>query len=392
MKRLINAIAVIMLVFAVVCVACTKDDDENGNGGEAQYAVISVSVNPANGGTVSGGGSFEKEQSCTVTAIPSADYVFKNWTENGSQVSSDANYTFTVTGNRDLVANFTYNGGAQIQYFTVNVSSNPVEGGEVQGGGTYREGKPCTIKAIPKSVYTFINWTDENGDLVSTDLSYTFIVECDSNLVANFSHNIIGGHEYVDLGLPSGILWAAYNIGSETPEEYGDYFAWGETENKDHYEIANYIYATKGFDELHPLLTKYCNIPSYGYNGFTDDLTTLLPEDDAAIANWGHGWRMPTVEEWQELCNKTTVRCTQQNGVYGCLFTASNGNSLFLPAAGHRWGDILSGVGYEGAYWSSSLFMDYPYGAWYFDLDSGYTCVSYYGRFYGFSVRPVHEN
>ena len=142
MKRLINAIAVIMLVFAVVCVACTKDDDENGNGGEAQYAVINVSVNPANGGTVSGGGSFEKEQSCTVTAIPSADYVFKNWTENGSQVSSDANYTFTVTGNRDLVANFTYNGGAQIQYFTVNVSSNPVEGGEVRGGGIYREGKP----------------------------------------------------------------------------------------------------------------------------------------------------------------------------------------------------------------------------------------------------------
>lgn len=395
MKRFIKAMAAIMLMFAVVCAACTKDEVEDangsGNGGEPQF-FISVSAHPAFGGTVSGGGGFEKEQSCTLTATPAADYVFKNWTENGNEVSSDDSYTFTVTSDRDLVANFIYNGGAQIQYFTVSVSANPVEGGEVLGGGTYREGKPCTIKAVPKSVYTFINWSDENGDLVSTDVSFTFTVEGDRNLVANFSHNIIGGHEYVDLGLPSGILWAACNIGSDNPEEYGDYFAWGETEIKDAYDVANYKYSEEGFDDLHPRLTKYCNIPSYGYNGFTDDLTTLLPEDDAAIANWGNDWRMPTMEEWQELYNKTTLKCIQQNGVYGCLFTASNGNSLFLPAAGHRWDDILSGVGYEGSYWSSSLFTDFPYGAWYFDLDSGYTCVSYYGRFYGFSVRPVHEN
>ena len=392
MKRFIKAMAAIMLTFAVVCAACTKDEEENSNGsgneGEPQY-YVSVSANPVYGGTASGGGSFEKEQSCTVTATPAADYVFKKWTENGNEVSSDDSYTFTVTSDRDLVANFIYNGDAQIQYFTVNVSANPVEGGEVRGGGTFREGKDCTVKAIPESVYTFINWTDENGEVVSTDDTYTFTVECDRNLVANFSHNLIGGYEYVDLGLPSGILWAACNIGSDSPKEYGDYFAWGETENKDSYDIANYIYATKGYDELHPLLTKYCNIPSYGNNGFTDDQTVLQPEDDAAMAKWGNGWRMPTVEEWQELCNKTTVMCTQQNGVYGCLITAHNGNSLFLPAAGHRWGDILSGAGFEGAYWSSSLFIDFPYGAWYFGMDSGYTSVNYYGRYYGFSVRPV---
>ena len=394
MKRLIKALAAIMLVFAVVCVACTKDEEENGNGNanvvEPQY-VVSVSANPVYGGTVSGGGGFEKEQSCTVTATPAADYAFKNWTENGDEVSSDASYAFTVTSDRDLVANFIYNGDAQVQYYTVNVSANPVEGGEVRGGGTFREGKECTVKVIPESVYTFINWTDENGDLVSTDLSFTFTVESDRNLVANFSHNLIGGYEYVDLGLPSGTLWAACNIGSDSPKEYGDYFAWGETEKKDTFGIANYIYAIEGSDDLHPLLTKYCNLPDYGYHGFTDELSILQPEDDAALAQWGDGWRMPTGEEWQELCERTTVTCTQQNGVYGCLIKAYNGNSLFLPAAGHRWGDILSGAGNDGAYWSSSLFTDFPYGAWFFDMDSGYTCVSYYGRFYGFSVRPVHD-
>ena len=392
MEKFFKSIAAMMLIFAVVCTACTKEE-ENGNGGEPQYYGINVLANPANGGTVSGGGSFEKGESCTITATPASDYVFNNWTENDSLVSSNSNYTFTVTGDRDLVANFTYNGGGeQPEYFTINVSANPFEGGSVLGGGRYRECQSCTIEAKPKNVYTFINWTDEDGNLVSTDLSYTFLVDCDRNLVANFSHNIIGGHEYVDMGLPSGLFWATCNIGSNNPEEYGDYFAWGETEIKDSYDIANYKYSVEGADELHPQLTKYCSIPSYGYNGFTDTLTVLLPEDDAATTNWGNGWRMPTAEEWQELFNNTTIRLTHQNGAYGCLITARNGNSLFLPAAGHHWGDNLIGVGYDGGYWSSSLFTDYPYGVWYFVFESSYIHVSYYGRYYGFSVRPVHDN
>ena len=387
MKRFIKALAAIMLTFAVICAACTKDEEENVN---ESYS-ISVSANPSNGGTVSGGGSFEKDQSCKVIATPATDYVFTNWTENGNEVSSDSNYSFTVTDNRDLVANFVYVGEPP-KYFTINVSANPVEGGSVQGGGSYIEGQSCTVKAIPKSVYTFINWTDENGDLVSTDASYTFTVECNLNLVANYSHNIIGDYEYVDLGLPSGLLWASCNIGSTSAEEYGDYFAWAETEIKDNYEIMNYKYSAEGSDELHPQLTKYCNIPDYGYNGFTDNLITLQPEDDAAMANWGNGWRMPTKVEWRELRDHTTVTCTQQNGVNGRLLTASNGNSIFLPAAGRRWGEELSGAGCDGAYWSRSLYSDYPFGAWYFDFDSDYTYVSYYGRYYGFSVRPVYKN
>lgn len=389
MEKLIKSLIAMMLMFAVVCAACTKDEEEN----EPQYYGINVLANPTNGGTVSGGGSFEKGESCTIMATPATDYVFNNWTENDSLVSSNPNYTFTVTGDRDLLANFTYNGsGEQPEYFTINVSANPFEGGSVLGGGRFRECQSCTVEAKPNNVYTFINWTDVDGNLVSTDLSYTFLVDCDRNLVANFSHNIIGGHEYVDMGLPSGLFWATCNIGSNNPEEYGDYFAWGETEIKDSYDLANYKYSVEGSDELHPQLTKYCNIPSYGYNGFTDTLTVLLPEDDAATTNWGNGWRTPTAEEWQELYSNTTIRLTKQNGVYGCLITAHNGNSLFLPAAGHHWGEEFIGAGNDGAYWSSSLFTDYPYGVWYFVFESSYIHVSYYGRYYGFSVRPVHEN
>ena len=137
-------------------------------------------------------------------------------------------------------------------------------------------------------------------------------------------------------------------------------------------------------------MTKYCTDASYGYEGFTDDLTTLLPEDDAATANWGGGWRMPTREEWQELYNNTTHTWTTQNGVSGRLFTAANGNSIFLPAAGFREGSSLRGAGSDGRCWSSSLYP-YPYSAWYFEFYSNGFGMDYYYRYYGRSVRPVRS-
>ena len=193
-------------------------------------------------------------------------------------------------------------------------------------------------------------------------------------------------HAYVDLGLPSGLLWATCNVGADTPDAYGDYFAWGETTPKSVYDIDTYQYCN-GYT-----LTKYCNNSSYGYNGFTDNLTTLLPEDDAAAANWGNGWRMPTKEEFLELLDNTTVTWTQQNGVNGYLFTASNGNSLFLPAAGYRWNDELFLAGYDGTYWSSSLSTDYPSNAWYFLFSSYGEGVFDESRYDGRSVRAVREN
>ena len=195
-------------------------------------------------------------------------------------------------------------------------------------------------------------------------------------------------HEYVDLGLPSGTLWATCNIGASTPEGYGDYFAWGETQPKDEYSWNTYQYCNGN----ETTLTKYCSNSDYGYNGFTDNLTTLLPEDDAATATWGEDWRMPTKAEWQELYNNTTCTWTTQNGVAGRLFTASNGNSIFLPAAGLRYVSSSYEVGSDGYYWSGTLDTDVPYNAWYLDFNSGsYGMGYFYGRSFGRSVRAVYS-
>ena len=197
-----------------------------------------------------------------------------------------------------------------------------------------------------------------------------------------------GGHEYVDLGLPSGILWATCNVGASTPEGYGDYFAWGETQPKEEYSWNTYQYCNGN----ETTLTKYCSDSDYGYNGFMDNLTTLLPEDDAATANWGDDWRMPTKVEWQELYNNTTCTWTTQNGVSGRLFTASNGNSIFLPSAGFRYVSSAYESGNNGYYWSGTLDADMPYNAWYSSFSSGGYSMGYlYGRSFGRSVRAVHS-
>ncbi|MBR3487763.1 MAG: hypothetical protein IKH33_00425 [Bacteroidales bacterium] len=192
--------------------------------------------------------------------------------------------------------------------------------------------------------------------------------------------------DWVDLDLPSGLLWATRNVGATLPEDYGDYFAWGETQPKEIYDWSTYRYCNGHSDQL----TKYCNDPSNGYNGFTDWLTTLQPGDDAATANYGG--RTPTKEEWQELANNTTRQWTTINGVNGWCFTGTNGNSLFLPAAGRRWGSSLYYAGVSGYYWSSSLLTDYPIYAWYFYYDSDGQSVHGDLRDRGFAVRAVRQN
>lgn len=188
----------------------------------------------------------------------------------------------------------------------------------------------------------------------------SFEKDDNSNGGSNSSYNSGGSVQhsssaYVDMGLPSGLLWATRNVGASSPEDYGYYFAWGETQPKSVYSWSTYTYCS-GSDST---LTKYCNKSTYGYNGFTDNLTTLQPGDDAATANWGSGWRTPTEEEWKELVNNTTSIWTTRKGVRGQLFTASNGNSIFLPAAGFRSGSKRNLAG-ESCYNSASLLTDYP--------------------------------
>ena len=151
---------------------------------QTQSYTVAVSANPTAGGTVSGGGTFSQGQSCTVVAAPNANYTFNNWTENGTVVSTNASYTFTVNANRTLVANFTYTPPT----YTVAVSANPTNGGTVTGGGTFQQGQSCTVNATAATGYTFTNWT-ENGTVVSTNASYTFTVNGNRTLVAHFSAN-----------------------------------------------------------------------------------------------------------------------------------------------------------------------------------------------------------
>lgn len=207
----------------------------------------------------------------------------------------------------------------------------------------------------------------------------------------------IDGHDYVDLGLPSRTLWATCNIGATKPEAYGNYYAWGETTTKSDYSWSTYKYC-KGSNNT---LTKYCTLSSNGYNGFTDGQKTLLPEDDAATANWGSNWRMPGGSQIRELIDTTytTTIWTTLNGVYGRKITSKiNGNSIFLPAAGFQKGTTRKDSTY-GYYWSRILCDSFPdepdtyvdKSAALLSLYSGkiYTAVINSGRAAGLTIRPV---
>lgn len=196
--------------------------------------------------------------------------------------------------------------------------------------------------------------------------------------------------EWVDLGLPSGLLWASCNVGANSPECYGEYFAWGETEPKSVYSWSTYCYCTVDSVGGVTAFTKYVTSADYGT---VDNLTTLQPSDDAAIAHMGNGARTPTQEEWQELMNNTTVEWTTLNGVNGRKFTANNGNSLFLPAAGGCSGSGIDAADSVGCYWSASLNTDYQGYAWGFGFDLyGQNMYDYVDRRVGESVRAVRDS
>ena len=193
-------------------------------------------------------------------------------------------------------------------------------------------------------------------------------------------------HMYVDLGLPSGTLWATCNVGANSPEEYGDYFAWGETEPKSTYTGETYRYY---FEEM---LTKYCFNSEYGYNNFTDGLTELEAEDDAATANWGEPWHTPTKTQILELIDKCTIEWTTKNNISGLLVTSPNGNTIFLPATGRRR-EVYEEVGTYGRYWSSTLSASTTDACYlnFGSYNSGYWMWADTFREDGLTVRPVRK-
>lgn len=176
------------------------------------------------------------------------------------------------------------------------------------------------------------------------------------------------GHEYVDLGLPSGLKWATCNVGASYPDEYGDYYAWGEIETKSDYSSDN-----------------------YKANGIDVDDISGNAQYDVARAKWGGSWRMPTKDECLELIDNCTWSWTTQYGREGYKVVGPNGNSIFFPAAGYRNGANLYDRGSYGYYWSSSLYGDNDSGAYSLYFGGGIYRWYYSLRYYGRSVRPVSE-
>ena len=192
---------------------------------------------------------------------------------------------------------------------------------------------------------------------------------------------------YVDLGLPSGTLWATCNIGAENPEDFGNYYAWGETETKSDYSWGTYIHCWGTNDTM----TKYC---TYGAYGTVDGITSLQPDDDAATANCGEGWYIPSNAQFEELLNSsyTTQEWTQEGGKDGWKITSiSNGKSIFLPAAGRYEGTSCSSQGEMGYYWSSTLGSAGAYSSCDILFYSGGIYTGSADRRYGMTIRPVRD-
>ena len=286
--------------------------------------------------------------------------------------------------------------------YTIKFNANGGEGNMSSVSAEY-----ATLITLPKNMYKregyeFVGWNtnaDGSGEIYKD--SQTFSISSEQTLYAQWiKDELIGteeGYDYVDLGLPSGTLWATMNVGAESPEDYGDYFAWGEVESKTSYSWENYKWLTEGMTSWDGL-SKYTirdgqeeavwYFPDGRFKG--DDKSILDIEDDVANVKWGGEWRMPTSEELSELIDNCTTSWETLNGVNGYRFTASNGKSIFLPAAGYYVENhYFLDSGSYGSYWASDLSTVFSYFANYISFYSDNISLNYDDRTQGFTVRPV---
>lgn len=186
------------------------------------------------------------------------------------------------------------------------------------------------------------------------------------------------GIHAVDLGLS--VKWASCNVGANRPEEYGDYFAWGEIYTKENYHWETYKYGT------YKIQTKYNTMMDCGR---MDNKTKLEPKDDVATINWGGTWRMPTKAEFEELRKQCEWEWTSQNGIKGYKIIGPNGNFIFLPTAGYMLEKWIYGKDKNGNYWSSSLSLGDSKYAFFLSFTSNIVTLSSNSRYNGRSIRPV---
>jgi formylglycine-generating enzyme required for sulfatase activity len=231
----------------------------------------------------------------------------------------------------------------------------------LRGGSEHSNASSCRVsnrhKDTPNGIFTNV------GFRIALSTEY-------NNYHSNYNNN----HEYVDLGLS--VKWATCNIGANSPEEYGNYYAWGEVSPKSSYSWSTYKWCNGSSSSI----TKYCTSSS---DGTVDNKKQLEYSDDAAAINWGGHWRMPTQQEFTELREKCTWSWTTKNGVKGYVITGRNGNSIFLPAAGYKENSSLCSTGSIGDYWSKDLNNRV------LRIESGlYESKNYY-RYYGHTIRAV---
>ena len=270
---------------------------------------------------------------------------------------------------------------ALIACSSVHASVNYVYG-DVDGDG-YVTASDVT------AIYNYILLGDDSGLVNVGDIDGDGVITS-SDVTAIYDYLNTGwpSHPYVNLGLPSGTLWAKTNVGAFAPEQIGDYFAWGETSPKDYYNWTTYKWCNGDYHSF----TKYCTISNNGFEGFVDNLTELEILDDAATVNWGPEWQMPSREQIQELVDNCTWQWTVRGSSYGYLMTGPNGAQMFLPATGMRWDDQLYIADTYGYYWSRTLnaASDAYVLMFHYNNGSGNISREYsIARSYGQPVRPV---
>ena len=329
-----------------------------------------------------------------VSLNPSTEYEYRSFVEYGGLTHYGEYRTFTTK----QVYNVTSTGTvSDVTSRSVTIISGVKissidERDDIQVGVAYSTRKTALHRdSLFSSKTTYVSDEDEfvvtlNG--LSSNTTYYYasftLLEDEYALsdVKNFTTaeclttGIINGHEWVDLGLPSGLMWATCNVGASSPEEYGDYFEWGETTTKSSY----------GFNST----TYGLSTSTLQSRGIIDSDGNLTAAYDAATANWGGSWRMPTFDEMRELLDNCTWTWNTQNGVEGREVIGPNGNSIFLPAAGYRYATDLDYAGSGGYYWSATPGGDSGYA---FDLhffSSRYYWYDNY-RSVGQAVRPVSE-
>lgn len=327
------------------------------------------------------------------TKALSTSSVFFIVSENASVFSREGKVEITQkNGALKQVVTIKQEGQTAVSYIELNTTDITLEVGETI---TFA----ATVK--PDNAYDkSIMWASSDESVVTVDINgkVTAISKGISTITATandgsgvYASCIVTVYRFdipdaVDLNLPSGVKWASFNIGASEPEEYGLYYAWGETETKREYNWSTYKWCS-GSEES---LTKYNYQKRYG---IVDNKSVLEAEDDVACVKLGGNWRMPTHDEWTELLENCTWVWTTQNGISGRLVTSKNNNkSIFLPAAGSRSDTGLIGAGSYGNYWSSSRRSDVPSCAWsvFFNTSDLLNC-NYYTRRFGLSVRPVTE-